>query len=124
MSALIRVGGTGAEVDNYHSGGVAYPIDTDTGVVSGAGITINGSKVFFHPSSGMKVVGFQIPNWESLRQYVLDLNSVVDGARLIAWDIAVLNDGFELIEANYNGDPGLMQAPFQEGKKRIIVDNY
>lgn len=124
LSASIRVGGADAEVDNYHYGGVGYPIDTDTGIVSGAGTAINGSRVLFHPSSGMKVVGFQIPNWERLRQYVLDLNCVVDGARLIAWDIAVLDDGFELIEANYNGDPGFMQAPSQEGKKRIIVENY
>ena len=124
LSASIRVGGNGAEVDNYHSGGVAYPLDTATGIVSGAGTAINGSKVLFHPGSGMKVIGYQIPNWDGLRQYVLDLNRVVEGARLIAWDIAVLEEGFELIEANYNGDPGLMQAPTQEGKKQIILDNY
>ncbi|MBD5357312.1 MAG: hypothetical protein HDR88_09965 [Bacteroides sp.] len=124
LSASIRVGGVGSEVDNYHAGGVGYPIDIDTGVVSAAGTTISGEKVLFHPGNGVKIIGFEVPNWKELKEFVKRLDKVVPTARLIAWDIAILKDGFELIEANYNGDPGFMQAPTQTGKKRFITENY
>ena len=124
LSASIRVGGVGSEVDNYHAGGIGYPIEIQTGVVSGAGTTISGEKVLYHPGSGAKVIGSEIPNWKQLVQFVIQLCHVVPKARLIAWDIAVLENGFELIEANYDGDPGFMQAPTQTGKKKIIIHNY
>lgn len=124
ISASIRVGGVGAEVDNYHSGGVGYPIDIHKGCVSGPGVLINGQLVLYHPGTSKNVIGYEVPNWERLKQFVVELNSVFPKARLIAWDIAVLNDGFELIEANYQGDPGFMQAPTQTGKKNIIIKNF
>ncbi len=80
--------------------------------------------MLFHPGSGTKVIGFEIPNWEKLKEFVIMLDRVIPKARLIAWDIAVLEDGFELIEANYQGDPGLMQAPTQTGLKNLIINNY
>lgn len=124
LSASIRVGGAGAEVDNYHAGGVGYPIDIQTGTVCAAGTTISGEKVLYHPGSGTKVIGFEIPHWKELKDYVIALDHVIPQARLIAWDIAVLENGFELIEANYNGDPGFMQAPTQTGMKNEIINNY
>lgn len=124
LSASIRVGGEGAEVDNYHAGGVGYPIDIESGTVCAAGTTIGGEKVLFHPGSGVKVIGFEIPHWKELKNYVIALDQVVPQARLIAWDIAILEDGFELIEANYNGDPGFMQAPTQTGMKNEIINNF
>lgn len=124
LSASIRVGGVGAEVDNFHAGGVGYPIDLETGIVSAAGTTIAGEKVLFHPGSGKKVVGFEVPNWNELKRFVVKLDQVVPEARLVAWDVAILENGFELIEANYDGDPGFMQAPSQTGLKKIIVKNF
>ena len=40
---------------------------------------------------------------------------MIPRARLVAWDIAVLENGFEMIEGNYEGDPGVMQAPSKNG---------
>lgn len=39
---------------------------------------------------------------------------------MIAWDIAVTPDGFEMIEANHDGNPDLMQGPIDKGFKRLI----
>lgn len=124
LSASIRVGGFGSEVDNYHAGGVGYPLDIKNGVVCGAGTTIFGKKVLYHPGSNVKVIGFEVPNWQELKKFIVNLDKVIPEARLIAWDIAVLEDGFELIEANYQGDPGFMQAPLQTGMKKVIINNY
>ncbi len=124
LSCSIRAGGSSAEVDNYHSGGVGYPIDIDTGVISGYGTNIAGDKFLFHPSTNAKVIGFEIPNWEELKNYIATLNQKIPDARMIAWDIAVLEDGFEIVEANFGGDHGFMQAPIKKGLKRTIINNY
>lgn len=123
LSVSIRAGGGNAEVDNYHAGGVGYPVDVDSGVVMGAGTDILGNKYLYHPSTGHKMIGFEIPNYEAMKVYIENLCHVIPTARLIAWDIAVTEDDFELIEANYEGDPGFMQAPSKQGKLKIIKEN-
>lgn len=69
------------------------------------------------------MIGFQIPQWADLKKFVYDAMEVIPQARLLAWDVAILSDGFEMIEGNYNGDPGFMQAPSKIGTKRIITSN-
>lgn len=121
LSASIRVGGKEAEVDNYHAGGCGYPIDIKTGIVYMPGTDIKGSQHVFHPSTGYKMIGFEVPNWQELIQFVFKAMAVIPEIRLPAWDVAVLDEGFEMIEGNCNGDPGFMQAPSKIGKKREIL---
>lgn len=123
FSASIRVGGKNAEVDNFHAGGVGYPIDVESGIIKSSGKNILGQKFSYHPTSGVKMIGFEIPMWDNLLNYIHDLNQVVETARLIAWDIAITPEGFELIEANYEGDPGFMQSPSEIGFKRLIINS-
>lgn len=121
LSASIRVGGEGADVDNYHAGGCGYPIDIETGVIYLPGTDIKGNSYLYHPTTGEKMIGFEIPNWKDLIEFVFKAMEVVPQARLLAWDVAVLQDGFEMIEGNYNGDPGFLQAPSKQGKKLDII---
>ena len=121
LSAMLRAGGQGSEVDNYHSGGVVYPLDIETGVVFAPGRSIKGETYIFHPGTEAKVIGLEIPDWDGLKKFVFDAATLFPDARMIAWDIAVLENGFEMIEANYNGDPGMMQTPGGKGKKREIL---
>lgn len=122
ISALLRVGGDGAVVDNYHAGGIAYPIDIASGVVCAAGADILGRRFLFHPGTQQKVVGFEIPNWEECLLFLTNAAKKYPSARLIAWDVAVLEKGFELIEGNYDGDSGIMQTAKQEGTRAEIFD--
>ncbi len=121
LSASIRVGGINSEVDNFHSGGVGYPLDVKYGIVMGPGRTIAGEECLYHPGTGAKMIGFEVPNWKELVKYICRATQVFPTARMIAWDVAVLEDGFEMVEGNYNGDPGFMQAPSGVGKRREIM---
>lgn len=123
LSTVIRVGGQNSEIDNYHAGGVGYPIDIISGIICGAGMDIRGNRYINHPSTNTQAVGMNIPNWEELKQFVYDMNQVVKEARMVAWDIAILENGFDLIEANYGGGPGLLQGPLRKGLKDIIIKN-
>ena len=123
LSVSVRVGGSGAEVDNYHAGGVGYPVDYKSGIIMGGGTDIQGVRHLFHPSTGFKAIGFQLPNWHLFVPIVEKLCRVIPQSRLIAWDLAFTKDGFELIEANVIGDPGFMQSPTCQGKLKEIKEN-
>lgn len=82
-----------------------------------------GNEYLIHPSTNEKVIGFEIPNWKGCLDFVFSANKLVPTARLIAWDVAILENGFEMVEANYDGDPNFMQAPEKEGKGRVIFNN-
>ena len=47
LSATLRVGGVGAVVDNYHSGGVGYPLDIQYGFVCNQGTDLTGLGIVF-----------------------------------------------------------------------------
>lgn len=115
LSASIRVGGVGSTTDNFHSGGVGYPIDVEHGVVCGAGADMLGRRFFYHPGSNVKLIGFEVPRWKELLEYVFKACKVIPTARMIAWDVAITETGFDMVEGNFNGDPGFMQTPLIKG---------
>lgn len=120
--AALRVGSATADVDNFHNGGVGYPLDLHTGVVYKQGVDLKGNTHTYHPSSGTLMLGFKIPNWQNLKGFVLNAARKFPQSRYIAWDVAVLEDGFEMVEGNYNGDPGLLQALDKVCKKEIFTE--
>ena len=123
LSAVLRAGNSGSDVDNFHAGGVAYPINIEYGFVCGAGNDIDGNRHYFHPSTKVKMIGFQIPDWSKLKIFIEDVARVIPQGRFIGWDVAITQDGFELIEANYMADPGVMQSPATEGYRNIILQH-
>ena len=86
-----------------------------------AGRAITGENCLYHPGTGTKVIGFEVPNWQDLIDFIFRATQVFPTSRMIAWEVAVLEDGFEMIEGNYNGDLGFMQSPSNEGKMRKIL---
>ncbi|MBE6625242.1 MAG: hypothetical protein E7622_06320 [Ruminococcaceae bacterium] len=124
LSISIRVGAADSCVDNYHSGGVAYPVDIQSGMIYMPGKNIAGRPYIFHPGTNKKMIGFEIPNFKKMLEFVLKASLELPNSRLIAWDIAVLEDGFELIEGNYMGDPGLMQSTAEIGKLKELKKYY
>lgn len=120
LSACMRVGGAGSTTDNFHSGGVAYPIDTEFGVIVNGGGNLKGERYYYHPGTNFKMIGFEIPRWSELVDFVNRAATLLPMARMIAWDVAITESGFAMIEGNYNGDPGIMQTPMRKGCKYMI----
>ena len=122
LSCGVRVGGKDSDVDNYHAGGVGYTVDPNIGVICRPGHDISGKEYYYHPSTGIQMIGYQIPNWPVVLDAVSALTRVEPRGRLIGWDLAVVTDGVELIEANYLPDPGFMQRISEKGLKPDILD--
>lgn len=97
--AFIRIG-AGAVVDNVDQGGMAAPIDIDTGVIRTVGANKNGDRFEYHPITGTRIPGTKIPYWEDAKAMCLKAAQVVPQLRFIAWDVAVTPDGPVFIEGN------------------------
>ena len=116
-----RVGASGtAPTDNFHGGGMAAPIDLDTGVMglacrrekSGAA-----TRLAQHPESGAQIAGVKLPFWDDIRQTVLAAAAVIGVSRYVGWDILVDASGVPvIIEGNAN--PGVQSLQIEEGLLR------
>lgn len=120
--AALRVGGPNARVDNYHSGGVGYAIDLDSGIISQPGADMMGNRYIYHPSTNFLMVGFRVPRWEEIREFVSRAANVFPECRYIGWDVAVTKRGLEMIEGNYSADHQFLQALDRVGKRRILEE--
>lgn len=97
--AFLRIG-NGKVMDNVDCGGMAAPINLDTGVISGVGANKAGEAFEFHPMTGKRIPGTQIPYWEEVKAMCLKAMHVVPQVRFVAWDVAITPDGPVFIEGN------------------------
>ena len=120
IGACLRCGAPGSYVDNFHAGGIAFPIDTDLGVVINRGITNTSlDHPAVHPGSGVQMIGFSIPNWKELTDLVIKASEMVPEMLFLGWDIAVTEDGVEFIEANIGADSTVLELD-HKGKLDMI----
>ena len=94
--------GTGDAITDTADGCIAYPISIEYGVIEGPGINevLNSKNYFYHPGSDKLVVGMKIPMWDRVLEVVTEAAKKIPQVRYIGWDIAITNDGVELIEGN------------------------
>jgi hypothetical protein len=112
--AVIRVGcNKSAPVDNVSSGGFVCNIEPDSGRLSNAvaGFYLDGPvrRIECHPDTGMVFADQVIPDWESIREQVVILAAKFPMLPYIAWDLAILDEGISIIEANSWSELGSIQ---------------
>ena len=94
-----RTGRGGSFVDNAFMGGPSAMIDPETGIIISDGYSQEGISYERHPDTGLVFKGFQIPEWEELREFVLKIAERADKLRYIGWDLALTKDGWIMVEA-------------------------
>ena len=127
--AYLRMGVAGIETDNYSNGGIAAPVDLESGVIYSCAMNRKGKRFVFHPDSVEQLVGFKIPMWEEVKALVLEVADITPEVVYSAWDIAVLPTGPVLVEGNICGDVAGMQqihggmrvhyAPYLPKKRKL-----
>lgn len=123
LEMMLRVGNGDVGVDNWGSGGVGYHIDKESGVIDQYGLDKKSGKHLRHPASGIMMLGFRIPRFQELLEFVNKLANVEPRARFVGWDIAILPDRLELVEMNCPGGHDFLQA-FGNGYYRVIKSNW
>jgi hypothetical protein len=109
----------GANVaDNYwRSGNLLVTVDRLTGArrraISGKGFDLKEHSR--HPDSGMPVVGTVVPNWIAVCELALEAACLMKETALLGWDIAPVDDGAVIVEANVTPDLMLPQLADRKG---------
>ena len=107
LNTILRIGNNG-NVDNFSSGGM-YTFVNDLGTVYVPAIDEKGNIYYKHPSSGCDIVGFKVPRYNELENFISTLSKVVPSIRYVGWDV-VLNDKGEFIVIEGNQYPGVFQV--------------
>ena len=123
IAIILRTGSKGAIIDNFLGGGTCYHVDIKTGVVDSPGMCAKGNSYIEHPSSGYIMPGYRIPKFEEVKQYVIKLAKHLPKARYVGWDIAVTDNGVEVIEGNVSPSAELIQCN-KRGLYKIIKSYY
>lgn len=100
VASLLRMGNGIGITDNYHDGGLACAIDLNTGMLKGVAFGMNCVSYEVHPFSKVKFDAFKIPNYHKCIEFVKKIVYVEPDARYVGWDIAITDNGIELLEGN------------------------
>jgi len=106
-------------VDNLAAGNIAASINEDTGKVNDMGVYSDITKQYElkHPISGVEIIGFQVPFWKESLEMVKEAALRYPENSSIGWDVAITNEGPELLEGNHNWCKLLWQLPAKKGLK-------
>jgi hypothetical protein len=121
LGARLRIS-VNSPVDNMAAGNLAAPIDIETGIVNGPGVysdIIKEDKTI-HPLTGKAIAGFVIPNWNEVIELAKKAALLTPENRSVGWDIAITENGPELIEGNHNWCKLLWQLPVKKGLKKEL----
>ena len=109
-SASLRTAADGDHlVDNMRKGGIGAQVDVETGIVYTYGYDYAGNKYIVHPITGCSFMGLQIPNCDKAIDLVKNAHSEIPECDYLGWDIAITQDGADIIEANTAPGPMLTQ---------------
>ncbi len=102
----------GAVVDNMHRGGIAAPVDLDSGVLGPASdYAVAGPPVrhTHHPVTGALIDGRKLPLWDQVLQVVCRAHDSFRPRLLVGWDASIGPDGPVLLEGNERPGVGGLQ---------------
>jgi hypothetical protein len=124
IGAAFRVASNaGSIIDNFHAGGLAAAVDLDSGRLGRAtdmGIGVNSAWHQRHPVTGAVIEGRILPLWPQIVRLAETAHSLLADRIVLGWDIAILEDGPCLIEANSFPDLNILQrtnlAPLGNGR--------
>lgn len=122
IKALLRAGVGDAIVDNAHAGGMVYPLNLEKGIVEGYGKDSGYYKEYlYHPGSDIVMLGFQVPYWDKVKETVMEAAKMLPQVRNIGWDVAILEDGVELVEGNHNAGLEYLEFVGSRGHYKEIM---
>lgn len=109
--AFIRIGNGGRFVDNINAGGMAAPVNIETGVIEHPAFDKDSIYYETHPYTNCPIKGYQLPCWDKAVETVLKAATVVPEVGYVGWDVAATKDGVVLIEGNPFPGHDILQMP-------------
>lgn len=120
FKAIFKINAGKRDSDNFQhgtSGNMAGAVDIDTGRITRVitGVGARQEILTSHPTTGVAMVGFQIPYWQQTIELVREAQLTLPGFICPGWDIAICDDGPRILEVNAFGDIDLSQHACRRG---------
>ena len=110
LYTVVRIGRKGQAIDNESAGGISARINPDGRLAKYAYGAPGVDKVEY-TDSGVLLEGYMIPSYEKAISFVKEQHLYLPFFNLIAWDIAIEEDG-EPIMIEFNMTPDLSQSAY------------
>lgn len=111
VAAYLRIGNHNNVVDNFNHGGLAAPINIETGIIDYLAIDKDLNIYEKHPLTNEPILWFKIPKWPRIKRFVQNASKEVPEIGYIGWDVCLgVKDPF-LIEANEFPGHDIYQLP-------------
>jgi hypothetical protein len=107
--SLLRVGVGDSVVDNYCAGGCVYEVDQNNGMIISTALSRQHSEAYIHPLTNTVMIGRQLPFWEDVCKLAISAHLLLPQIKYIGWDIAITDNGVDLIEGNHHADYELFE---------------
>jgi hypothetical protein len=104
--------------DNFwRSGNLLAQVDCENGYVLrvASGIGLNHKDVTQHPDTGARIAGIIVPNWQAVTSLAIEAAKILEDVTLVGWDIAPVDSGAVIVEANVTPDFKLNQLADRRG---------
>lgn len=115
LLVILRIPTGTSATDNFDTGGLAAPVDIQSGNCGKAVYKKDGYPVRqleLHPDTGEPIFGQPLPYLtESMNLVLRAHNTLSPKWPVIGWDVAILDDGPVLVEANNMPCPAVAQIP-------------
>ena len=111
-NSVLRVGRNGRKVDNWsgNEGGIAIPIDLETGKLKESGRDYFFNSYFQHPNSGVCFKEYTLPYFDDILSLVKKAALLFPKIRSLGWDVSITHAGPVIIEANHDYGARLIQV--------------
>lgn len=111
VAAFLRIGNDNNVVDNFNHGGLAAPINIETGIIDYLAISKDGNIYERHPLTNEPILWFQIPKWPRIKRFVIQASKEVPEVGYVGWDVCLGPKDPFLIEANEFPGHDIYQLP-------------
>lgn len=124
IAAFFRIGNGKRFVDNFNSGGMAAPVDVNTGIVEKVAIDKQKNVYEKHPQTGERIVGFQFPYWKEAINLCKEASKKIPEMGYVGWDVAFTPEGPLFVEANEFPGHDIYQLPVHTPDKIGMMPKF
>lgn len=124
MYALLRIGTDHRMVDNVGSGGIYTVLSEDGKIVHPCWSDKTITTYNVHPTTGTKLVGFEIPYFKEALELCKKAAMVKPEVAYVGWDIAITENGPVIVEGNPLPGYDMPQNYFASGKDEGLKPKF
>lgn len=124
FNTWVKFGGKGSIVDGRVDGGCFAAVDAETGIVDTPAIDIDNNRFEFHPDTGKRITGFQIPYWKEALELTEKALRFYDGIDFVGWDLCITEDGPVIVEGNSKPAFGDFQLLYNYNENNITGQRW